>query len=102
MCQNLREAIGWNAFLWKNRRHWAVVLQPVLGGELKVLVEHFKLMKEGEAEACEQVMCMACEEHHRLSYCYSYHYEITIIIIMKLLLSSLVMLIIVVTISYEY
>ena len=29
--QNLRDAIGWNAFLWKNRRHWAVVLQPALG-----------------------------------------------------------------------
>lgn len=54
----LRLPTNWNAYLWMNRRHWAVVLLPALEGQLRVYSGHVKMSRFEEAKEAEEDLKM--------------------------------------------
>lgn len=54
----LTSPANWNAYLWMNGRHWAVVLLPALEGQLRVYSGHVKMSRFEEAKEAEQDLKM--------------------------------------------
>lgn len=54
----LTSPANWNAYLWMNGRHWAVVLLPALEGQLQVYSGHVRMSRFEEAKEAEEDLKM--------------------------------------------